>query len=154
MSGVSRRRALWTASALVLAVIQLRSANATAPHLPVMAFRNPGCGCCEQWALRMEQAGFAVTMTDDPALDERRAALGVPAPLAGCHVALMGDYVFEGHVPPEDILSFLTAKPNARGLAVPGMPMGSPGMEMGGTADPYDVLIFTADGSSKVYASH
>lgn len=154
MNGVSRRRALWTASALVLAVIQLRSANATAARLPVTAFRNPGCGCCEQWALRMEQAGFAVTMTDDSALDERRAALGVPAQLAGCHVALVGGYIIEGHVPPEDILSFLAAKPDARGLAVPGMPMGSPGMEMGGSADPYDVLIFTADGASKVYASH
>ena len=154
MESLSRRSIIWMSGAAALSIALPRSAMATVALPPVIAYRNPGCGCCEQWSERMKQAGFAITMSDDPALDDRRSALGVPTELAGCHVALVGDYIIEGHVPPEDILSFLAAKPNARGLAVPGMPMGSPGMEMDGTADPYDVLIFTADGKSKVYASH
>lgn len=93
-------------------------------------------------------------MTDDPALDARRAKLGVPAELAGCHTAEIGGYIIEGHVPPDDILRFLAEKPAARGLAVPGMPMGSSGMETDGPADAYDVLVFMTDGTSKVYARH
>ena len=154
MKNWSRRNFLLMSGAAALSIALPQPVMASADVPPVTAYRNPGCGCCEQWSERMKQAGFAVTMTDDPALDDRRAALGVPVALAGCHIAMVGDYVFEGHVPPEDILSFLATKPDARGLAVPGMPMGSPGMETGGTADRYDVLIFTADGSSNVYASH
>lgn len=103
----------------------------------------------------MKEAGFAgVTMADDPDLDARRSALGTPAGLAGCHIALIGDYVFEGHVPPADIISFLAAGLDAKGLAVPGMPVGSPGMEMGDAKEPFDVLVFMADGTSHVYARH
>ena len=154
MDSLSRRYFSWMSGAATLGIALPRSAMASAALPPVAAFRNPGCGCCEQWAERMKQAGFAITMSDDPALDDRRSALGIPAELAGCHIAMVGNYVIEGHVPPEDILTFLAARPNARGLAVPGMPIGSPGMEMNGTAAPYDVLVFTADGSSKVYASY
>ena len=125
-----------------------------ANYPPIAAYRNPGCSCCEKWAESLRQAGFTLTMEDDPTLDERRARLGVPAELAGCHSATMGDYVIEGHVPAEDIVSFLAKKPDARGLAVPGMPMGSPGMESGETADAYEVFMFTADGKSQVYARH
>ena len=121
---------------------------------PVTAYRNPGCGCCEKWAEHLTQAGFAVTMVDDPTLDARRAKLGVPANLAGCHTAMMGEYIIEGHVPPEDILGLLDASPRARGLAVAGMPSGSAGMEMGGASDKYDVMLFMADGTSRLYASH
>ena len=129
--------------------------RASATSLPqISAYRNPGCSCCEKWAKLLTQAGFTVTMEDDPALDERRAKLGVPAKLAGCHTAVMGEYIIEGHVPPEDILSFLERKPAARGLAVPGMPMESPGMETGGTAEKYDVMLFMTDGTSQIYASH
>ncbi len=125
-----------------------------ANYPPIAAYRNPGCGCCEKWAEHLRQAGFTVTMEDDPALDERRAKLGVPAELAGCHSAIMGDYVIEGHVPAEDIVSFLASNSNARGLAVPGMPVGSPGMESSEPAEAYDVFVFTADGKSEVYARH
>ena len=123
--------------------------------LPIItAFRNPGCGCCEKWAENLTKAGFEITMTDDPALDARRAKLGVPADIAGCHTAQVGDYIIEGHVPPEDILRLLAEKPEARGLAVPGMPMGSSGMEIDGPAEAYDVLVFMADGTSTLYARH
>ena len=130
-------------------------AGNAASNLPaVTAFRNPGCTCCEKWAGLLKQAGFEVTMTDDPALDARRAKLGVPAGIAGCHTAQVGDYIIEGHVPPEDILRFLDEKPEARGLAVPGMPMGSSGMETDGPAEAYDVLAFMGNGTSKLYARH
>lgn len=152
----NRRVFLAQLGAGLAALIMPRFAQrANAASLPaIAAYRNPGCGCCEKWAELLKQAGFPVTMEDDPALDERRAKLGVPAELAGCHTAVMGEYIIEGHVPPEDILSFLESKPAARGLAVPGMPMESPGMETGGPAEKYDVMLFMADGTSKVYASH
>ncbi len=151
MVKVSRRNAMLMCGAAAL----WPAAGFAGSGLPaVTAFRNPGCGCCEKWGELLKQAGFEVTMTDDPALDARRARLGVPAGIAGCHTAEIGGYVIEGHVPPEDILRFLAEKPAARGLAVPGMPMGSPGMETDGPADAYDVLAFMADGTSKIYARH
>jgi hypothetical protein len=154
MVRVSRRNAMLMCGAAAMSLGWPVVGNAMAKLPSVIAFRNPGCGCCEKWAGLLTQAGFEVTMTDDPALNERRAKLGVPAEIAGCHTAQMGDYIIEGHVPPEDILRVLAEKPAARGLAVPGMPMDSPGMETDGPADAYDVLIFMADGSSKLYARH
>ena len=120
----------------------------------VMAYRNPGCGCCEKWSGLMKDAGFAITMEDDPNLAERKTSLGVPTDLAGCHTAIIGQYIIEGHVPPADVIKFLNEKPDALGLAVHGMPAESPGMEMGGTAERYDVLLFIEDGKSSIYASH
>ena len=120
----------------------------------VQAYRNPGCGCCEKWGELMKRAGFMLTMEDDANLAQRKASLGVPADLAGCHTAIIGPYIIEGHVPPADVVKFLNEKPDALGLAVPGMPAESPGMEMGGPADKYDVLVFKKDGSSMVYAKH
>jgi hypothetical protein len=154
MVKVSRRNVMLMCSAAAMSLEWPVVGNAMANLPSVIAFRNPGCGCCEKWAGLLKQAGFEVTMTDDPALDARRVRLGVPADIAGCHTAQMGDYIVEGHVPPEDILRFLAEKPEARGLAVPGMPMGSTGMETDGPADAYDVLVFKSDGTSKLYARH
>lgn len=149
----SRRTLMLAGGALLLLPGRAsRSAFAAVPTVEV--FRNPGCSCCEIWAGHMRRAGFSITMVDDPELAARRAGLGVPEAISGCHTALIGDYVVEGHVPPEDVMRLLAEKPDARGLAVPGMPMGSPGMDGGSTAEPYDVLIFTAGASWKVYASH
>ena len=149
------RRSIVGAAVTLLAVpmaIQGTLAAQTLP--PVEVFRNPGCGCCEQWAERMRQAGFLVTMSDDPELAQRREKLGVPADIAGCHTTSVGDYIVEGHVPPKDVLRLLEEKPIARGLSVPGMPVGSPGMESADAGESYNVLIFAADGSSKIYASY
>jgi hypothetical protein len=101
----------------------------------------------------MEQAGFEVSMTDDSNLVERRSRLGIPEDLAGCHLATVGGYVIEGHVPPDDVVRLLNEKDLVVGLSVPGMPMGSPGME-GGSSEPYDVLAFSADGKRKIYARY
>lgn len=102
----------------------------------------------------LQADGFIVTVIDDPALEQRRAEAGVPPQLAGCHTAFLGDYVIEGHVPSEDIVRLLKEKPQARGLAVTGMPLGSPGMETNGPKDSYEVMLFTADGKWQVYARH
>ena len=154
MTTLSRRSILKSGLAS-LAATGLISPPAEAAILPAIeAYRNPGCGCCEKWAEQMKQAGFSINMQDDPSLDDRRAKAGVPAGLAGCHTAFMGDYIIEGHVPPQDILSFLAVKSAARGLAVPGMPSGSPGMEAGGVADNFSTMIFYADGTSSVFANH
>jgi hypothetical protein len=153
MTEISRRHfvALFGMATLLVSLPR-HSIAATLP--PIKAYRNPGCACCEKWAENMKEAGFSITMEDDPALDRRRAEMGIPANLAGCHTAQIGNYIIEGHVPPEDILRFIDAKPQARGLAVPGMPAGSSGMEVGGSAEKYDVLLFLVDGTSRVYASH
>lgn len=144
---------LGLASMVLSSISWPRPSRATGlPEIKV--YRNPGCMCCEDWASGLKTDGFIVTLTDDPTLDKRRAEAGVPPALAGCHTAFLGDYVIEGHVPSEDILQLLREKPAALGLAVAGMPMGSPGMEAGGTQDPYDVMLFTADGKSRIYASH
>lgn len=149
------RRSIVGAAVTLLAVpMAIRGVLAAQALPPVAAYRNPGCGCCEQWAERMRQAGFSLTMSDDPELAQRREKFGVPADIAGCHTASVGDYIVEGHVPPKDILRLLEEKPVARGLSVPGMPVGSPGMESAVAGESYDVLIFAADGSSKIFASY
>jgi hypothetical protein len=132
---------------------QLRKA-AAAPFPEIRAYRDPGCGCCEKWVEHMKAAGFSIAMEDDENLAARKATLNVPGDLAGCHTAVVGEFVIEGHVPAEDIIRFLAEKPTARGLAVPGMPIGSPGMEMDGMKDAFDVMIFHNDGSRIIYARH
>lgn len=148
----NRRGLLQGSAAIVLATVAPSAFAANYP--PITAYRNPGCGCCEKWAAHLTANGFEVTMQDDTELDKRRAAAGVPADIAGCHTAYMSDYIIEGHVPAVDIIRFLAERPDARGLAVPGMPVGSPGMESDGAADKYDVMLFMADGLSRIYVSH
>ena len=120
----------------------------------IAAYRNPGCGCCEMWVRLLRRAGFTATMSDDPDLASRQASLGVPEPLRGCHTAVLEQYVIEGHVPVSEILRLWKEQPVAKGLAVPGMPANSPGMESLGPSDRFDVLLFRADGSSEVYKSY
>jgi hypothetical protein len=148
----NRRQLLQGGGVVVLAVVA--SPVFAASYPPIVAYRNPGCGCCEKWAAHLKENGFQVTMQDDPDLDKRRAEAGVPAEIAGCHTAFMGNYIIEGHVPAEDIIQLLTESPGVRGIAVPGMPVGSPGMESGDRIDAYDVLAFKSDGTWSVFASH
>lgn len=128
---------------------------AQAPEMTV--YKSPTCGCCEKWIEHMRSAGFAVEAVDVEgegltAIKERH---GVGRELSSCHTAVVGDYVIEGHVPAEDIARLLSERPDIEGLAVPGMPIGSPGMEMPGReADRYDVLAFDAEGETQVYSRH
>lgn len=137
-----------------LAVLPFTRARLRAAELPeVAAYRNPGCSCCEQWAEHLRQAGFRVSMSDDADLAARRKKLGMPDSLAGCHLAVVGAYVIDGHVPAQDIHRLLDENPDALGLAVPGMPMGSPGME-GGDAESFVVMLVAKDGSTGEFSLH
>ena len=105
--------------------------------------KDPTCGCCTAWAEHVRQAGFPVEVIEAPAMSRVKARLGVPQALASCHTAEVGGYVIEGHVPAQAIKQLLAEKPPARGLAVPGMPIGSPGMDVEGAApDIYEVILF------------
>lgn len=120
----------------------------------VMVYKSPTCGCCEAWVGHMQRAGFPVEIRDMLDIGPIKAEAGVPAGLGSCHTARIGDYFVEGHVPPDDVKRLLAEHPDARGLAVAGMPQGSPGMEQGGASEPYDVLLVANDGSTSVFAHH
>ena len=116
-------------------------------------YRDPSCSCCGAWISYLRAQGYAVTVHEDQAMAAVKTRLGVPPDAASCHTALIGGYIIEGHVPVEDIRRLLAEHPKARGLAAPGMPMGSPGMEMG-KPERYDVVLIGRDGSSRVFATH
>ena len=117
-------------------------------------YRSPTCGCCGKWEGHAKQSQFDLNdnVTDD--MDAIKKRLGVPEKLASCHTAIVGGYVIEGHVPAADIEKLLATKPNIVGIAAPGMPLGSPGMEMAGKADAYQVVSFDKDGNIAVFAQH
>ena len=118
--------------------------------------RTETCGCCGGWVERMNSAGLRteVNYVDEEALGLIKTQLGISNELGSCHTATIGSYFIEGHVPAEDIFKLLTEKPNARGLSVPGMPIGSPGMEMGNNKEPFDTLLVFENGKTKVFNSH
>jgi hypothetical protein len=118
------------------------SAEETLPAMVV--FRDPGCGCCHKWVEHLRANGFTVTVNDAPRMKAVKAHFGVPVELASCHTGEVGGYVIEGHVPAVAIKRLLAEKPKGRGLAVPGMPIGSPGME-GGEPETYEVTLFGDD---------
>ena len=126
---------------------------ATAATLDVI--KTPTCGCCSVWIERMKAAGFTVKARDVADTSPVAKAAGVPDRLRSCHTAKVGGYVIEGHVPAADIKRLLATKPKgALGLSVPGMVAGSPGMEMGGRSDRYQVMLIKADGKHTVWANH
>ena len=151
----SRRSFLRAAavSAAGLLVIPSLAEAVTAAGTPITVYKTPTCGCCKSWVTHLEKNGFAPSTHDLPDLSETKDTLGVPDALRSCHTAVLGRYVIEGHVPADLIRKIATEKPaNIRGLAVPGMPAGSPGMEVPGRKDPYEVLAFTRDGKRTIYA--
>lgn len=115
-----------------------------AEGLPKMTVtRDPNCGCCGAWVEHLRQAGFPVEVVESRNVDRLKAELGVPRSLAACHTGEVAGYVVEGHVPADAVKRLLAERPQARGLAVPGMPVGSPGMEVEGVKpDTYDVVLF------------
>lgn len=128
---------------------QLASAtDAEAPLLTV--YRTPSCGCCKAWAAYMEREGFRVQTVEQPDLAGIKRQLGVPQGLHSCHTATVGGYTVEGHVPADVVRRLLAEKPPVKGIAVPGMPMGSPGME-GMRSEPYEVYTFDESGPVAMY---
>jgi hypothetical protein len=135
----SRRIVIAGIAGLILAP----AARAAGPDLPgVVVTRDPSCGCCGAWAEHMRAAGFPVEIVETRELNRVKARLGVPRDLASCHTAEVGGYVLEGHVPAAEVKRLLAERPAARGLAVPGMPANSPGMEMPGPDEAYEVVLF------------
>lgn len=116
--------------------------------------KDPNCGCCSAWADRMRDAGFEVITKTNRDMQSVKRAHGVPGQLASCHTATVDGYVLEGHVPAADVQRLLNERPAVAGIAVPGMPLGSPGMEAGGQKQPFQVVAFAADGRMGVFAQH
>ncbi|MCU7812820.1 MAG: DUF411 domain-containing protein [Candidatus Thiodiazotropha sp. (ex Notomyrtea botanica)] len=117
----------------------------------LVVYKSPTCGCCAAWISHMEQNGHQVKVHDRNDLPTIKRQFGVPEHLQSCHTAMVEGYVIEGHVPAEDVERLLKERPAVNGLTVPGMPMGSPGME-GHRKDPYDVLTFKRNGNTDVFA--
>jgi hypothetical protein len=127
----------------------------SSPDLPtVTVYSSPTCNCCSKWADHMRTQGFSVEVKSELNLRPVKRKLGVPGALASCHTAVVNDYVLEGHVPAEDVKTLLQNAPKVRGLSVPGMPVGSPGMERGARVEPYEVVAFTAAGDTSVVAKY
>jgi hypothetical protein len=138
---------------LGLAAAQQKSTSAATS---VVVYKSPTCGCCSSWIAHLKANGFQVAAHDvgDAELRAVGQSAGLTDNLASCHTAKVGGYIVEGHVPAADIQRMLKEKPAIAGIAVPGMPMGSPGMEQGGRKDPYDVIAFTKNGKTTVFAKH
>jgi hypothetical protein len=118
-------------------------------------YSDPSCGCCGAWVGYMRAQGYTVNVHQDQPMAAVKARFGVPAAAMSCHTALIGGYVIEGHVPVEDIRRLLAERPDARGLAAPGMPAGSPGMELpDGRVQPYVVELIAHDGTTSAFAHH
>jgi len=120
----------------------------------VVVYKSPTCGCCKKWVSYLEQNGYAVEVHNESRsqLSSIKAGMGVPGDLQSCHTAKIGGYIIEGHVPADVIARLLKEKPQIKGLAVPGMPMGSPGME-GPRKDSYDILALEENGKTSIFAS-
>ena len=150
----ARRQLLLAAAAAALPAWAV--AQRTPAATPIDVWKSPSCGCCKDWIAHLQVNGFKATVHDNGNTDQR-ALLGMPIRYGSCHTARVGGYAIEGHVPAREVRRLLAEKPKAIGLAVPAMPLGSPGMdgpEYGGRKDAYDVLLVLKDGNAKVDQSY
>ena len=138
-------------SAASAASAPLVPASAPSATLVMKVYKDPNCGCCKSWIEHLEKNGFKVEVMDMPDLSAVKTRYGVKQELQACHTGVVGNYTVEGHVPADLILKMINEKPAIAGLAVPGMPMGSPGME-GAIKEKYDILTFDRAGRTTVYA--
>jgi hypothetical protein len=129
------------------------AAGVAAAHT-VTVFKDPNCGCCKEWVTHLRKHAFEVVSKDTADVATIKATARVPRQLYSCHTAFVNGYVVEGHVPAADIQRMLAEKPKIAGIAVAGMPAGSPGMEVPGRKDAYQVIAFGRDGSTSVFARH
>jgi hypothetical protein len=139
--------------ALTTAAVRTYPSDAPAKKPVITVYKDSSCGCCKNWIAHLIKHGYRVDAKDSPDMTEIKRTLGVPTGLTACHTAMVNGYLIEGHVPAADIDRLLAQKPKVAGLAVPGMPAGSPGME-GASAQRYQVLTFDKSGKTTVFASH
>lgn len=148
-----RRLMIASAAALALCPVAAAEEHAAqhghdaAAH-EITVYKSPTCGCCKRWIAHLEDAGFEVEAIDSDDMNAVKQRFGVPRNMTSCHTARIAGYTIEGHVPADDILRLLADEPDADGLSVPGMPVGSPGMEVGDRVDPYRVMLFGEEGEA------
>jgi hypothetical protein len=140
-------RRIFLGSMLGIAVLPLAARLAKAAPAMIV-HRDPNCGCCEHWVAHVRAAGIDATIVNEADMTALKTRLRVPDALVSCHTAEIGGYVVEGHVPAKAVLQLLRDRPDAFGLAAPGMPAGSPGMETGGAPEAFEVMLFGANGTS------
>lgn len=146
---------LKTASAAFAALVALSApAMADTAKPEVTVYKSASCGCCGGWVEHMRANGYTVHAKNVEAMDMVKQMMGVPPAMESCHTATVAGYVVEGHVPAEAVDRLIAERPQAAGLAVPGMPMGSPGMEQGGMSEPYAALLFDHAGQTKTFAEY
>lgn len=146
----------WAVGLFAAVLIAFASSGLRARPAPetVIVYKTPTCGCCSLWVDHLRENGFQVEVHDVRDTTALRRREGVPSRLGSCHTAKVGGYAIEGHVPAAEIKRLLRGRPRVDGLAVPGMPIGSPGMEMGSRQDAYDVLAFNRAGETTVFARY
>jgi hypothetical protein len=133
----------------------VKSAAVSSKKLPgVVVYKSEGCSCCELWVEHVRRTGFTVQVRELSNMAATKERAGIPPAMGSCHTAEVDGYFVEGHVPAEDMLRLLDEHPDAKGLTVPGMPVGSPGMEVPGQNQPYEVFLVARDGTSSVFARH
>ncbi len=151
-----RRRLLAGGGALAAVAGLLGAFAALRPSAaaPMLVYKSPSCGCCGAWVDHLRANGFAVSVEETDHLGPVKRRFGVPPALESCHTGHIDGYAIEGHVPAAEVRRLLAERPAGLGLAVPGMPIGSPGMETGGPAERYEVILFADDGSRRIYARY
>ena len=136
------------------ALLLLGFTASCADELPdVLVYKSPTCTCCTKWAAHLEEHGFSVATKDESNMSKIKKELGVPLDKSSCHTAVVDGYIIEGHVPAEDVLELLKTRPPVAGLTVPGMPLGSPGMEAP-QSQKYVVYSFDTEGNTEAFAEH
>lgn len=153
LHSISRRKAMTLILGGASILKTLTSPPVVAADFNGKVYKSPTCGCCTVWVKMLEQAGIDLQITDLESLEMIKRMFQIPDRLQSCHSAIIDGYVIEGHVPVREIKRLLNEKPKAIGVAVPGMPIGSPGMEQGNAKEPYDVVIFQ-NGMQSVYARY
>ena len=139
---------------IILLIFVFSAVACSQPEAEVVVYKSPTCGCCKKWISHLEQNGFQVTGKDVRDVTPIKKQNGLTPQLASCHTALVDGYVIEGHVPASDIKRLLKERPAVKGLSVPGMPVGSPGMEQGNRKDRYNVVTFNDKGETSIFSSH
>jgi len=139
---------------LAIATCLLALGTAANAAAAMTVYKSASCGCCAKWVEQVQKHGFTVKVVNVEDIMAVKAKAGIPDKFASCHTTRVGGYIVEGHVPAADIKKLLAARPKAKGIAVPGMPMGAPGMEHGDHRQPYEVLLLKSDGSTSTFARH
>lgn len=139
---------------ILLFFVFAASVSAEEKHETITVYKSPFCGCCTKWVKYMRKNGFQVEEKKIHNVQEYKEKYGTSGRLSSCHTSVVSGYVIEGHVPAEDVKRLLKEKPDIKGLTLPGMPTGAPGMEQDGQRDDFDVLAIKKDGSTFVYSSY